>query len=298
MRPLPPQLCTGRVFHRRLHPTVHEFVYPVSYVLFDPDNPAELTNGHRLWSTGRRTPVQLRSEDYGGDESTAGRLSLAAEARRQLNDVVSVSSGAASPRPDRDVAPVRLLTQPRRWGWLFNPISVFFVWSGISPSFPPDSETMEVPIGVILEVTNTPWKERHRYPVALTGTPDVPSDTSVETGVLTAEFDKTLHVSPFLDEDFTYRLVVNWDEHQLDDREPQRRLRVGIDAVDLDGRPVVETALDLTLAEATGGRLGRSVVRDGFPTHRTSFGIHRQALSLARKRVPFVAHPRSRKDGQ
>ncbi len=50
----------------------------------------------------------------------------------------------------------------------------------------------------MLEVTNTPWKERVLYQMVLR--PDGER--------MTARFDKRLHVSPFLGQDFTYRLSV------------------------------------------------------------------------------------------
>ncbi len=289
MRPLTPQLCTGKVFHRRLVPTLHQFTYPISYVLFDPDWPQDLTGAHPLWSTGRWSPGQVRADDYGGEESSAGGVSLGDDIRRQLVELGTWPAGAADP------GPVRLLTQPRRWGWLFNPISIFFAWTdNKTPSVSPDSfETDRGPVGVVLEVTNTPWKERHRYPMTLQQT-DVSGDGRPR---LAAEFDKVLHVSPFLHEDYRYRLTIDWDDNPSG-KQPHNqsgRLGVGIDVLSDDGSVMVETKMDLAVESADRQALGRSLRRDGFPTHRTSFGIHRQAASLARKRVPFVAHPKSRK---
>ena len=59
----------------------------------------------------------------------------------------------------RPLGPVRTLTQVRTWGYLFNPITV--TTGGprgrARRAAPPDV--------VVLEVTNTPWKERHWYVV-------------------------------------------------------------------------------------------------------------------------------------
>ena len=81
-----------------------------------------------------------------------------------------------------------MLTQPRTWGWLFNPITIYLAWNNAD----------EPPVAAVLEVTNTPWKERHHYAVPLTSQGP---DTSIG-----AEFDKHLHVSPFLGMDYQYRL--------------------------------------------------------------------------------------------
>ena len=78
---------------------------------------------------------------------------------------------------NRPAGPVRLLTQPRRLGVGFNPVSLYFCFDaggGVE--------------AVAAEVTNTPWGERHTY--VLRG----------RSGVL----DKRLHVSPFLSMDGEY----------------------------------------------------------------------------------------------
>ena len=167
MNPGPAAICEGTVLHRRLTPVRHEFSYPVSYVWLDPDAPDNLCRHHPLWSATRPAPARFRRSDY-GDGSVR---SLATQVRADLADTLGYG-------PD---GPVRMLTQVRRWGWLFNPITVFLAW---------DSEADD-PVGAVLEVTNTPWKERHRYPVELR--PNGP-------GSVTARTPKALHVSPFLDE--------------------------------------------------------------------------------------------------
>lgn len=253
MRPGQAAVCTGAVHHRRLEPTEHSFTYEVSQVWIDPDRPDELTDLHRAWSASRPAPVRFRRNDYGPTDRPAVGLGAAA-----LDDVADVLG-------HRPSGPVRMLTQLRRWGWLFNPITVFLTW--------PHADASD-PEAAVLEVTNTPWKERHRYPLALKRT---------ETGYA-AEFDKTLHVSPFLDEGFRYDLsLVDADD----------RVELSIDARRPDDvTPTVETQLSLVREPATSPLLARSLRADGFPTHRVSAGIHRQALALARKRVPFVSHPK------
>ncbi len=290
MRPLGPQLCSGKVYHRRLVPTVHQFTYPISYVLFDPDRPGDLTGRHPLWSSDRWSPAQVLTADYGGDAARSGDLTLAGEVRSELADVVG------SPEQILPVGSVRLLTQPRRWGWLFNPISVFFAWSvdsgnpgGSSHGDVDSVETESAPVGVVLEVTNTPWKERHRYPMAL----ESAQSESVDGCKFSAEFDKVLHVSPFLDEDYRYRLSIEWSEAVSGSA--AAGLKVGVDVIGRGDQLVVETLMDLEVIPADRQTLGRSIRSDGLPTHRTSYGIHRQAASLAKKRVPFIAHPKSRR---
>ncbi|MFP5489365.1 MAG: FAD-dependent oxidoreductase [Acidimicrobiia bacterium] len=251
LQPGAPAVCDGTVFHRRTSPQRHEFRYGVSYVWLDPDDPGALTAAHALWSSERWAPARFRRRDYGA----ASTGSLADAARDELTPVLGR-------RPE---GPVRMLTQVRRWGWLFNPITVYVVWDAGAD-----------PVGAVLEVTNTPWKERHRYPVAL----------ERDGAWLRSSVHKELHVSPFLDEAHRYDLRLRGDD---------RRLHVRIDVVP-DGaeRPILETGLTVDRAPVDRRVLTTALVRRFASTHRVSIGIHWQALRLWLRRVPFVPHPSKR----
>ena len=77
--------------------------------------------------------------------------------------------------------PVAMLGHVRTWGWLFNPLTLFYC-------FDPSGRHVE---WTVLEVSNTPWHERHAYVV---GPPGVHT------------FAKSLHVSPFPPAEATYTL--------------------------------------------------------------------------------------------
>lgn len=250
MIPGPPALCEGTVVHARHETADHRFRYPVSQVWLDPDRPDELCHHHWAWSAGRPSLVRFRAQDYGIDGDSR---SLADQTRAQASDAL-----------DRDVAgPVRMITQVRRWGWLFNPITIFLVWD--DPTMPP--------VAAVLEVTNTPWKERHRYPIEL----------RVADGKLRSVFDKALHVSPFLGMDYRYEFaIVDCDD----------RVAVDIDVVDREGAVAVHTALRTGREPANRQNLAASLRSTPLPTHRVSAGIHAQAARLWRKGVPFVPHPK------
>ena len=252
-------LCSGFVAHRRQTEPRHAFTYGVSYVWLDPDDPQALCGQHPLWSASHPAPARFRSEDYGdGSDRT-----LADQVRADLAPILG-----RSPQGD-----VRMITQVRRWGWLFNPITIFLAWDG--------DAGCEGPVGVVLEVTNTPWKQRHRYVLQLFAAPG--------TASLTGRVAKVLHVSPFLDETFDY-VVRIWD-----DGSPER-FALDIDVVRPGSdEPVLATALRLNRVPATRAALGRSLRQPFAPTHRVSAAIHVQAARLWRKGVPFVAHPRTRK---
>jgi len=249
-----PAVCPGSVRHLRTQPAEHGFCYPLSYVWIDPDDPGALCAAHPFWSASRPAPARFRRGDYG----TRSTGSLSDGVRAELEPVLG----------RRPVGAVRMLTQIRRWGWLFNPITVYVVWH-VDP---------ERPVGVVLEVTNTPWKERHRYAVAL-GTPD-------PDGWMAAQTDKELHVSPFLDERYRYDVGLRG----IGDRIEVRLDVVGHGSCD----PTIRTSMQVERHTATRAALSRSLRTNPFPTHRVSLGIHVEALRLWLKRVPFVPHPAKR----
>lgn len=251
IRPGRASVCHGFVVHRRTKPRRHAFRHDVAMLWLDPDDPAELTRRHPLWSARWPAPIRFRREDYGlPDDPPSLTHAVRAAVAGPLGFVPSGS--------------VRMLTQPRTWGWLFNPITVFLVWH----------DDHADPVGLVADVSNTPWKERHRYAVALTG-----------SAPQRASFDKVLHVSPFLHENARYDLALCMRGGRLDLR---------IDVVDHDdpGEPVLTTRLVVGDWSAERRALTGHILRRPFATHRVSGHIHREALRLWRKGVPFVKHPR------
>ena len=250
-------LCNGQVRHRRNRPTVNEFTYGTSHVWIDPNNPEALTALSPLWATTRPGPVQIRRSDYGAEPT--------GDLNEQLRDVIEPVLG------HRPAGEVRMLSQARRWGWLFNPITVFVLWD----------KDPDVPVAAVAEVTNTPWKERRQYALPL-----VPAPSAGHPGASAfhVEFDKELHVSPFLEMDYHYRLT-------LESRDEELSVRIDVcDAV--HELPMVETALVVQRSKPTAASLNRSAFADALRTRQVSSGIHTQALKIARKGVSFVSHPK------
>ena len=75
----------------------------------------------------------------------------------------------------------------KRFGKAFNPVSFYYC-------FDPRPSSLDA---VVAEVTSTPWGERHPYVL----------HRADESPVLTGEFAKRLHVSPFMGMGQTYRVA-------------------------------------------------------------------------------------------
>lgn len=237
----------GSVVHYRRHPFDHRFTYRLAMPLVFLDEMEELCGLHSLWSSERPNVVSFRRADY-LRPSTASLD----EAVREL---VQERLGW------RPSGPIAMLAHPRMWGWVFNPIALYYC-------FDPSATAVEA---LVADVTNTPWHERHAYAVDAPGM---------------HRFPKALHVSPFFDMDLEYGL---WYES------PGARLTLRLDLCAGDSQRF-HAGLHLERRGTGRKELGRMIWSYPFMTARVSGGIYRQAFTLWRKGAPFVAHPRRRRE--
>lgn len=238
----------GVVYHRRhandhTGGVAHAFEHHVTMPYLFLDELDEFLALHPLWSK-RRRPVHFRRADYLGDSGTS--------LDSCVRDVVEARLGR------RPSGPIAMLAHLRTWGWLFNPLTLYYCY-----------EEDDVGIdAIVLEVTSTPWHERHVY--VIDGTDH------------RARFAKEMHVSPFMAMDLDY--VMSWAA-------PAERLAVHLGSRHND-TPVFDAGFTLSRRPATRGELGRLVWRRPLQTYGVSASIYRHAARLLSKRAPFHARQR------
>jgi DUF1365 family protein len=157
----------GRVRHRRMQPTGHEFVYRMFMMYLDLAELDEVFRGRWLWSCRRAAPARFRREHHLGDPAMP--LDTA------VRDLVASKTG------QRPAGPIRLLTHLSYFGYCFNPVSFYYCFDA------PD-ERLEA---IVAEVNNTPWGERHCY--VLDAAMDPGHDEQRRFRPV-----KAMHVSPFM----------------------------------------------------------------------------------------------------
>lgn len=239
----------GWVWHRRRLAIEHRFRYRLFMMYLDLAELADVFRGRWLWSTDRPAWAWFRREDHFGPPDQP----LDESVRDAIED-----SGLARP-----VGAVRLLTHVRYMGYIFNPISLFY-------AFHADGKLG----GVVAEVHNTPWRERHCY--VLDPNDFHPrDDRSMQ--------DKAFHVSPFLPMDLKYRWHV---------REPGASLAARIRCF-REGTYCFEAGLAMRRREISAVRLRACLLRYPLMTQWVWTAIYWQAARLWWKGAPYFPHPRS-----
>lgn len=241
-------LYTGNVMHERSFPRRHRLSYGVWYVLADLEELPELDRSVPGFAYNRPTAVSFYDADHGPRDGSPLRPWIEA---RLTEAGVDLEGGA-----------VRLLTFPRIFGYVFNPISVWFCHG-------PDDDLR----AILCEVSNT-FGEWHDYLVPVSPGDVIGNDRarSVRTS-----FDKELYVSPFIDMAATYDFSA---------RVPDKRVSVVVRESAAGGQVLVAT-LGATRRPLTARSLVSVLSRYPLVTLKVIGGIHWEALKLRLKGAPY-----------
>lgn len=248
----PPQaagtLYRGKVMHQRLKPFGHRFAYSVFSLLADVDRLPELGRMSRLLGVNAPGMLSFRESDHVEREG---------ETLRQYADRLLTQAGLAQPAHR-----ILLLAYPRIFGYVFNPISVYFAYGRDG-----------APVALIYSVRNT-FGERHAY-VAPVGAGEIGPAGIRQTRT------KLFHVSPFVGMDARY------DFHVLP---PGRAVRLRIHETE-DGEPLLAATFSGEATPLNDAQLTACLARFPFMTLKVMAAIHWQALKLWLKGARFRTSP-------
>ena len=231
--------------HRRFAPTLREFAPKLFLAYLDVDALPGSLDRLPLWSARRPAPVRFRPRDFlDGTDRPLGAA---------VRDLVQARLGR------RPTGPVHLLAQLRTFGWLFNPLAVYYCWT-------PDGRALDA---IVLEVTNTPWGQRHWYVL------------DAQSNMTTTTTAKAMHVSPFLPMDVDYRIT--WTV-------PDAELNLRIE-VERDHTPVFDAELALRRTTIDRRRAVTVLARYPMLPLRVSAGIYAKAARLFAAGFPCTGIP-------
>ena len=184
-------IYTGTVIHKRFKPKVHSFNYSVFSLLIDLSELDLMNNNLRIFSYNKFNIVSFYSKDHGPRDGSSLRNWVIENLKKNNIEIEGIQ--------------IKLLCYPRIFGYVFNPLSVFYIYNK-------NSEL----ISILYEVKNT-FGDQHTYIFK----------TKKNENLIQHICKKKFYVSPFIKMDCIYffRLL-----------KPGNRVSVIIDLQDQEGK--------------------------------------------------------------
>jgi len=168
-----------------------------------------------------------------------------------------VSEHLAKNGIESDDIQIKILCYPRIFGYVFNPLSVFYVYDG----------NIDL-ISILYEVKNT-FGEQHTYVFK----------TKKDKNLVQHVCKKKFHVSPFIGMNCIYffRLL-----------KPGNKISVIIDLQDSEGK-ILYASQDGVKSELNNTNLIKSYLKHPLMTFKIIVAIHFEAFRLWTKRIKFIS---------
>ncbi len=235
-------IYNGNVIHKRFKPKKHFFKYKVFSLFIDLSELNELDNKLKFFSLNKFNLISFYEKDHGERDGSS-----------LLNWVkLNLSNNNISTENIK----INLLCYPRILGYVFNPLSIFFVY-----------DKDENLISILYEVKNT-FGEQHTYVFKVES----------ENKLIQNNCSKKFHVSPFIEMNCNYFFrILN----------PGDNLSVKIDQYDQEGK-ILFASQDGKRSDLTSENLMNSYLKHPLMTFKIISAIHFEAFKLWIKGIKFV----------
>ena len=235
-------IYTGTVIHKRFKPKVHSFKYKVFSLLIDLSELDFLEKNLKLFSYNKFNILSFYSKDHGPRDGSP------------LKDWV-INNLEKNNIETKDIQ-IKLLCYPRIFGYVFNPLSVFYVYN----------KDLDL-ISIFYEVKNT-FGEQHTYIFK--------SDKN--QNLIQHVCKKKFHVSPFIEMNCIYffRLL-----------KPGNKISVIIDQNDKEGK-IFYASQDGVKSELNNYNLIKTYLKHPLMTFKIILAIHYEAFKLWTKGIKFI----------
>ena len=234
-------IYTGKVIHKRFKPKIHYFKYKVFSLLLDLDEIEKIDNRISFFSYNSFNLLSFYDKDHGSRDG----LSIRKWVIKNLK-LIGI---------DNEDIKIKLLCYPRILGYVFNPLSVFYVYNN-----------KEELISILYEVKNT-FGEQHTYIFK------VENDN-----LLQHNCEKKFHVSPFIEMNCNYFFRI---------LKPAQKISVIIDQYQLNEK-ILYASQDGTRADLTSSELIKSYLKHPLMTFKIISAIHFEAFKLWTKGIKFI----------
>ena len=234
-------IYNGKVIHRRFKPKEHYFKYSVFSLLIDIDELEIIESTIKIFSYNKFNIISFFDKDHGPRDGTSVKEWVI----KNLKDIGI----------ENHKIQIKLLCYPRIFGYVFNPLSVFFIYD--------ESSRL---IAILYEVKNT-FGEQHTYIFK-----------TEDEKVIINDCTKKFHVSPFIEMECHYYFRV---------LKPSDKISVIIDQKDKDGK-LLYASQDGKAAELNEKNLLTSYISHPLMTFKIIAAIHYEALKLWLKGIKII----------
>jgi len=236
------KIYTGKVIHKRFKPKEHFFKYKVFSLLIDLDELEIIDKEIKIFSYNKFNIVSFYDKDHGERDGS----SIKKWVKSNLNKIGIYD----------EKIQIKLLCYPRILGYVFNPLSIFFVYN----------DKLEL-ISLLYEVKNT-FGEQHTYIFKVD-----------REKVIQNNCEKKFYVSPFIEMDCHYYFKVLIPEEQLS---------VVINQSDKEGK-LLYASQDGISKEFTNKNIIFSYLTHPLMSFKVIAAIHYEAFKLWLKRIKLVS---------
>jgi len=232
----------GIVTHRRFKPKRHFFSYKTFSIFFDLDELKDLEKKVSIFSLNKFNLFSFYNKDH-GDRDGSNLKSWVKNTLKKFNINFKISK-------------IRLLCFPRIFGYVFNPLSIFYCYN----------ENAELK-AILYEVKNT-FNEQHTYVFPV----------EKNSKIITQNCNKRFYVSPFIEMETAYNFRL---------AEPKETLSIFIKQTDTEG--ILLSACQIGRKEDISTKqLLINFLRHPMMTVKIIMAIHFEALRLWGKGVKLV----------
>ena len=234
-------IYNGTVIHKRFKPKIHFFKYKVFSLLIDLSDLNYLNKKISFFSYNSFNLISFFDKDHGDRDGS----SLIDWVKKNLmkNNINSEN------------IKIKLLCYPRIFGYVFNPLSVFFVYD--------QNENL---ISILYEVKNT-FGEQHTYIFK-----------AENNNLLQHNCSKKFHVSPFIEMNCNYFFRI---------LRPSEKISVVIDQYQLNEK-ILFASQDGKRVDFNSKELLKSYLKHPLMTFKIISAIHFEAFKLWIKGIRFI----------
>jgi DUF1365 family protein len=236
-------IYTGTVTHKRFKPKIHNFNYKVFSLLIDLSEIDLLDKTLKLFSYDKFNIISFFNKDHGPRDGSSLKNWVIIHLKK--NDIEC-----------NDIK-IKLLCYPRIFGYVFNPLSVFYIYD----------KNYDL-VSILYEVKNT-FGEQHTYVFK----------TKKDQNLVQHVCKKKFHVSPFIPMNCIYffRLL-----------KPGNKISVIIDLQDPEGK-ILYASQDGVKSELNNNNLIKSYLKHPLMTFKIILAIHFEAFKLWTKGIKFIS---------